>query len=124
MIKGVDHVGMEVQDLEETTHFYQKAGFSVVEDFDLTTPKATGRLLESSGQGRVELFEFADKDHEYAPHIKHHIALTSNDLKADLAVLVDQGVELTIPVQEFENVTYVFVRDQDGNDIELIERKS
>ena len=124
MIRKIDHTGLLADDLGATIARLEKIGFEKEAEFNLTKPKAKGALLAHEGGGKVELFEFEDEAEEWVEYIRNHVAFASNDVKNDITLLEGQGYNLTIPLQEFDEVSYAFLRDESGNNVELIERKS
>jgi len=123
MIRKIDHTGLLADDLGSTIARLEKIGFEKEAEFNLTKPKARGALLACGGN-QIELFEFENQDDEWVEYIRNHVAFASNDIKNDITLLEGQGYNLTIPLQEFSEVSYAFLRDESGNNVELIERKS
>ncbi|MGI6168118.1 MAG: VOC family protein [Christensenellales bacterium] len=134
------HVGITVKDLDVTRRFYEKLGFTVSKEPFATTwegywkaknffyklPEGTnGKILfmASPSGAKVEFFWFDQLvDGEYdvwnRPGI-HHIALSTDDIKSVVEALRAEGVEFELGPVKGTTQEFVFLRDPDGNMIEI-----
>ena len=122
MITGMSHVGLEVQNLDQAVKFYESMGFQLVRRFEKTEPKANAAHMTSPNGTMVELWQFLDKTHPQVEFIKRHIAVDSDNLEADLNAFVEQGCQIVIPITKGVTLTYAFIRDADGNYIEVTQK--
>lgn len=122
MIKGLHHVGFEVENLEDSIKHYESLGFKVAGRFEYVEADFKGAILSASGFGNVELFQFDNHDHEMAEKVKHHSAFETDDLESDLKSFLDKGYEIAIPLKNGKIVKrYVYLKDKYDNYIELLE---
>ncbi|MDB5160818.1 MAG: hypothetical protein JWO96_198 [Candidatus Saccharibacteria bacterium] len=123
MIEKFWHVGVTVKDLDKSIDHYKKLGFAVVDKFEKGEPHAfAAELTHPNGSG-LELWQWLDPDHPQVEFIKDHLAFVSSDQDADVQELVDQGWEIVIPKTTGVKVTYVFLRDPNGNYVEIADIK-
>ncbi len=131
------HVGITVADLDRATDFYAETfGLEVIAEFSVSgeafadavdVPGATGSFAHLDADGiRLELVEY---DPEETPHEDPaldrpgavHLGLAVDDLDAFHAEL-DEGVETLSDPRTTESGTRIcFVRDPEGNLIEVLE---
>ena len=96
--RGIDHVGLAVDDLDEAVASYERLFGAVVED------RAEGEGLRGAmlrlGDARVELLAASEEETPIAKFIArrgpgmHHVAYSVDDIRGALASLADGGVEL------------------------------
>lgn len=122
MIKGFLHTAFEVKDIEQAIGFYQQLGFKVKKQFDKPEPEAKAAHIVNDNGDTLELWQFIDKDHPQVEYIRRHVAFESDNLEEDIEALKDKGCELVIPITKGVTLTYAFVRDPDGNYIEIGQR--
>jgi catechol 2,3-dioxygenase-like lactoylglutathione lyase family enzyme len=122
MIKSFLHTGFEVEDLEQAIKLYEQFGFKVTKRFDKPEPKAVAAHLATASGAVIELWQFYDKTHPQVEFIRQHIAIESDDLEADIAHFTSQGCKLVIPVTKGVVLTYAFLQDSSGNNIEIAKR--
>ncbi len=122
MIKGFLHTGFEVDNLDDAIVLYEKLGFVLEKQFDKLEPHAKAAHMISVSGGKIELWQFLDKDHPQVQYISSHIAVESDDLEVDIRALVDAGCKIVIPATKGKTLTYVFVQDPSGNNIEIGQR--
>ncbi len=131
------HVGVTVADLDRAVEFYVETfDLEVLDRFSVSgeafadavnVPGATGSFAHLDADGiRLELVEYdpADTPHD-APSLDRpgavHLGLAVDDLDAFHADL-DEGVETLSGPRTTESGTRIcFVRDPEGNLIELLE---
>lgn len=147
---GVVHVDLIVRDMEVSRPFYERLGFSVVEDatvqgaaveFYSKGAAESMRLvmLEPaggiSGGAMIELMEFtteSGRDFPVAygaesPSIRNFTMMV-DDLDATLDTLAKAGVKpasriIRMRLPKLGSSRIVFVHDPDGNLIELVDRR-
>ena len=142
MIKGFNHVGVSVADLERSIAFYRDVfgleqacpafpfgGPNYARIMDLPDPR--GRMCVMAGGGlQLELFEFAqpepaakDPNHSVADRGLTHFGVDVDDIEAAFARMQAQGVRFHSPVLQFPGgMKAAYGRDPDGNVFELLER--
>lgn len=136
-ITRTHHVGVTVSDLERSVEFYRDTfGLDVLDRFTVSgeafatgvgVPGATGSFAHLDGDGiRVELIEY-DPEGEpcgadsVAQPGATHLGLEVDDIDAFYAAL-DADVETISDPQTTESGTSIlFVRDPEGNLIEVLE---
>jgi lactoylglutathione lyase len=127
-IHGLAHIGIRVHDLERSVRFYALLGFTKTAGPVGPEPVA---ILDHPSGVEINLVLNAPKANE--PNVlmdvpeKHagitHIALLCPDILAAKASLEAQGIALSGgPVRFMPGAQGIFVRDPDGNVIELHER--
>jgi lactoylglutathione lyase len=127
-IHGLAHVGIRVHDLERSLRFYERLGFR--KTVGPIGPEPVAILEHASG---LEINLVLNAPHARAPNVlmdvpdKHagitHFALLCPDILAARDALAAQGIALSGgPVQFYPGAQGVFVRDPDGNVIELHQR--
>ena len=126
-IEKVDHVGIRISDNAASVAFYQELGFDLIVDtgFDRGHPiimrnKASGVTLNllgpsTSGDGSNILMDIDEKHPGYT-----HMALRIASMDDTKAFLDAKGIHTTGSFS-FGGLTAVFIRDPDGNVIELDE---
>jgi catechol 2,3-dioxygenase-like lactoylglutathione lyase family enzyme len=139
MIKGVDHIGIAVADLDRSVRFYRDTiGMQVIAQAPLGgalyeamlgLPGVTGRVatLERGGL-QIELFEFYTPKSELgaaAPRLHDlgitHFCIRVEDIDAEYLRLSAEGVHFNAPPLGNETERATFGRDPDGNLFELLE---
>lgn len=122
MIKGLHHVGIQVENLEDSVKYYESLGFNISGSFEYAEAKFKATMMKSETLGGVELFQFDNPDHELVEKIRRHSAFETDDLDKDLQSFLDRGCEIAIPITPGKVIKrYAYVKDQFGNYIELLE---
>jgi len=139
VIKGIEHIGLSVANLERSLAFYRDLiGFELLRVLDCTPegklgtvvgmPRCRARVAHLLLDGRMlELFEYAEPrgriqvdDACQADHGWIHMGLTSSDTCADYAQLREHGVEfLSEPVEFRPGVWIAYFKGPDGEVVEL-----
>lgn len=145
MLKCISHIGISVSDIERSIGFYRDAfEMQIIAEicFDETTengryaqilglPGARGRAVLLGGSNlQVELFEFsrpsprrADSRRPVSDHGISHFCVEVDDIDAHCARLKAAGATFHCPpLVFFERSKATYVRDPEGNVIELYER--
>lgn len=120
-VRGVDHVGLNVPDIDQATRFFQQmfgfqpvteianppidASFKQLFDMHASSGVKSIRMLRAGDGANIELFQFtgADIDHRQ-PHYddasSSHIALYTDDIDKAVAALRAHGIKvLTDPIR-------------------------
>ncbi len=142
-IKSICHAGLTVSDFSAAVRWYhEKFGFLLVSE-DVLEPGETEALfplyrvsgarvrmgfLRAPGGSVLELFEFEPKEAGRAavwnaPGFTH-VAFNVSDVEAWCERLRAEGVEFVAPPSKTRGTEWVFLRDPDGNLVELIDLKA
>ena len=127
-VQGLAHIGIRVHDLERSMRFYALLGFT--KTLGPLGPEPVAILHHPAGI-EINLILNAPKASE--PNVlmdvpeKHagytHVALLCPDLLAAKALLAEQGIAVREgPVRFGPGAQGMFVRDPDGNVVELHQR--
>ena len=125
-IEKIDHVGIRISDKATSVAFYQMLGFDLIADagFDRGHPiimrnKASGATINllgpSTSDGANVLMDIDEKHPGYT-----HMALRVTSIEETKSFLEKTGIPTTGSFS-FGGLTAVFIRDPDGNVIELDE---
>jgi catechol 2,3-dioxygenase-like lactoylglutathione lyase family enzyme len=141
MIKGMNHVGISVSDLDRSIEFYRQmlglelagpifpfAGPLFEQVMALENPQGRIGFL-SNGSLQIELFEFArpnpapkDPNYSVADRGISHFCVEVTDLAGTYERLLAAGVRFHCPVLTFPSgIKATYARDPDGNVFELLE---
>lgn len=124
-ITGINHVGLRVRDLDVARAFYDKLGFEFI--VGPIGPEPVAVMIHPSGVN-INFILNASSDASDANLLmdvpeKHtgftHIALEITDIDAVQQQLADHGISITETVKLPDGTVFFFVRDPDGNVIEL-----
>jgi len=115
---GIDHVNLQVRDLDETTEFYAALlGFEVMEDM----PEHNGRII-GNDRAKLAVYENGDFVHDREgsgfAHVSFHIE-NFEDIAArctELGITVKYGG----PVQ-WPRSRSIYIDDPNGYEVELSE---
>lgn len=124
-ITRINHVGIRVRDLATARAFYEKLGFEFIAGPIGPEPVAIVEhpsgvninfILNASSDASPEnlLMDVPEKHTGYT-----HIALEIDDVEAVKRQLKEQEIQITEQVSLPDGATFFFVRDPDGNVIEL-----
>ena len=124
-IVRINHVGLRVRDLDVTRAFYDKLGFEFIVGPVGPVPVAVMEhpcgvninfILNASPDAAQSnlLMDVPEKHTGYT-----HIALEITDVDAVKRQLTERDIEITETVNLPDGTVFFFVRDPDGNVIEL-----
>jgi len=139
MIRGLEHIGLSVSNIERSVQFYcNNFGFKVERTIECGSdmhlgdvvgmPDCVARIAHlQSEKCMLELFEYTyprgkpiPKDAKQADHGYIHIGFTTSDMKADYALLKKEGVKFfNEPVEFRPGVWVVYFFGPDGEVCEL-----
>lgn len=134
------HVGISVRDMEKAKDFYcNTLGYSIVWEHPQRGGEALQKvvglpgslmhivMLEGYGM-RIELFKYLTPEGRDRGNLRQcdfgliHFALKVKDVHAIYAALSPKGVQFNCPPQDLRpGVVAVYMRDPEGNTIELME---
>lgn len=128
------HVGISVPDLDASIAWYREMlGFEEVRRMHQAANPEMSFAIIRRGPVRVELFEVVDgrkaPDYRHDPtadlhvHGVKHFALEVTDVRAMVAELKAKGVTVSKEITESPRTIFVFINDNAGNAIELIQPK-
>jgi catechol 2,3-dioxygenase-like lactoylglutathione lyase family enzyme len=137
-IKRIDHMSFTVGNIEESAAFYRRLGYEPFKryvsagtdaDEGTDTPNAEidiNWLRHPAGGPMLELLRYQNKPVEAARHNSEvgaaHICLCVDDVKGAYAELDGDGIKfISAPHTDEFGVSWVYMRDPDGNAVELIE---
>jgi methylmalonyl-CoA/ethylmalonyl-CoA epimerase len=103
MIKGIGHIGIAVKDIEETLSTLSKAFKLPMPPIrDVSQRRLKVSVLEIGGTG-LEFIQDYSEDGAFAKFVKargngiHHVCLLTDQIEADIEVLIGRGVEMADP---------------------------
>ncbi len=124
-ITGINHIGLRVRSLEKARAFYEQLGFEFI--VGPVGPEPVAVMLHPSGVN-INFILNATSDAS-ADNVlmdlpeKHtgftHIALEIDDLEAVRQQLAAREIPITETMELPDGAILIFVRDPDGNVIEL-----
>lgn len=122
-VKGFEHVGIQVRDIEKSIEFYQQvAGLQLIDRFLHTDGNMKLAFLGVDGSIIVELIEGYNPDLPAEGKV-HHVALKVSGIEGEEERLKELGAELiydditTLP----NGAKYLFFKGPDGEWIEYFE---
>ena len=139
-LHGINHVGVTVTDFDEAVAWYARMfDFHLVNELIIEGEKARelaplyGRddlrirlgFLGSQSSGLLEIFEFTPKV-EPAPTVWNrpgftHVAISVSNVPAVKGRLESLGVEFVTDIQFTGGAHWAFMKDLDGNLVEIID---
>jgi methylmalonyl-CoA/ethylmalonyl-CoA epimerase len=100
MVKGIDHIGIAVENLQEASAFYRdKLGLEYLGTEEVPSQKVRVAMFKA-GESRIELLEPTSPDSPIAGFIEkkgpgiHHIAYSVPDATGAVERLVAKGIEM------------------------------
>ncbi len=124
MLDKIEHVGVRVEDLEQSIAFYTDIlGLSLVRrESNPDSGLEIGFI--KVGESELELLQFADVDRPSPEGVFAHLAFTVEDLDGVVARLREKDVEMIsdVPREVFDGqVRVFFFKGPDGETLELWE---
>jgi catechol 2,3-dioxygenase-like lactoylglutathione lyase family enzyme len=145
MIKSFDHVTVVVRDVEAARHFFSLLGFehertvvisgAVFADYmgvpGLEAEHVTLALTAANPRIEVQLLKYRSPEPTPDPTIGqlstlgfNHVCFAVDDLDAEVARLVEAGIEARTKVLDFRDCKLVFLRGPEGITVELAQHAS
>jgi catechol 2,3-dioxygenase-like lactoylglutathione lyase family enzyme len=123
-VKGIDHVNIIANDIDETIDFYQRLFGLEVERPEIAPGMRGCWLRDASGQASIHLMAFnperhADLDRGSATGSIDHVALACEDFEGMVRRCEELGVEHKINDRRFGSLRQVFVTDPNNVTLEL-----
>jgi len=118
------HTCLNVVDLDRSITFYQdRLGLKLTRRFEVKENNADIAFLEDPDGSAVELTHWRDKKQLAEGDNFDHIAFGVKDMKATMERLRGQGVTIAMEPFTLKGGSHqiVFIKDPDGNWLELIE---
>ncbi len=116
-VNGIDHLNMEVINLNETVEFYnQLFGFTV----KMEQPAENSKII---GNEKVKLCLYQTEDfHGYTKKGFHHFGLHIENFEEVMNKCKEMGIEIFYggPLK-WEKSTSIYIKDPNGYEIELTE---
>jgi len=109
-VKALQHVALDVDDLDAALRFYALLGFDAIPRPDFGFPGAWLR----AGEAQIHLLQVDDP----APHRSNHVALWVEDVDAAVEHLRSHGLKVSSPSPVGDG-RQSFLKDPSGNLIEL-----
>lgn len=100
MIKKIDHIGIAVKDLNETTRFYRENLGLEIEGIEEIKEQKVKAAIIPIGESRIELLQSTNLDGPIAKFIEkrgegiHHIAIEVERIEEALQKLKKKGIQL------------------------------
>ncbi|WP_167577954.1 VOC family protein [Ammoniphilus sp. YIM 78166] len=125
MIKRLEHVGVFVQDMERSIHFYQEAFGLLVRRREFISPQVELCFLYFEESPEVEVELVCGPSIESSEGLVNHLAFRVTNIEAELNRLEQLGAELVdrAPRTILGNVKIAFMKGPNGEKLELVERE-
>ncbi len=100
MIKGIDHVGLAVDDLEAAQSVFDKLLQQPSEEAEHVESEQVKVSFYHTAKGKIELIKGMSADSNITNYIRkkgegiHHVALAVDDIELEMARVTKQGFEL------------------------------
>ena len=131
---SINHVGISVPDFDASVKWYEEMfGFKLLRKMHQAENPDMDFGVIQRGPVRIELFQVvkgkpmpdyrSDPTADLYVHGVKHFAFQVKDIKKVLAELEAKGVKVSKPLTENPRTSFVFINDNAGNAIELIEPK-
>jgi catechol 2,3-dioxygenase-like lactoylglutathione lyase family enzyme len=137
-VRRLDHISFTVGDVERSSAFYGRFGFEPLKRYTSAGPDVDeGAETENAdmdiqwlqhplGGPMLELIRYVNHDANRSAHNSKvgaaHICFCVEDLSAAFGALVSDGVEpLSDPHEDEFGMRWVYLRDPDGNAVELVQ---
>jgi catechol 2,3-dioxygenase-like lactoylglutathione lyase family enzyme len=127
-VHSFSHVAITVADFNRTVRFYNDVFGAPVVGVDSAAPELKIGWIRVPGGATIEVFEFQPgrpgEEVEWSRQGLTHLSFNVRNTEKWHRYLVDKGVEIVAPPEASpKGHTFFFVKDPDGNLIELIDNK-
>lgn len=117
VLKGIDHIAVAVEDLDQAIELYEKSLGMPVEHRETVEEQGVEAVLLGVGQSHVELLAPLGPDTPVGKYLAkrgpglHHVAYRVDDIEEALDSLKEEGVELIdqTPRRGIRNTRVAFV---------------
>tara|TARA_B100001971_G_scaffold215185_1_gene259392 strand:+ start:76304 stop:76705 length:402 start_codon:yes stop_codon:yes gene_type:complete len=121
--KGIDHINMNVKNLEESISFYQRIfGFELKESGISAMSESSYAIIGKSNAGMLCLYEKKNLKENDKSHIAH-IGFNIKFFDGILSWLIEQGAKIvhynSSGIIEYPNSKSIYIKDPSGYEIEL-----
>lgn len=138
MIRGVDHIGITVSDLNRSVDFYRNVlGLEVGERWEFEPDATLGSSMRLPCKvvfikvdgSRFELLDNAERTKARPEGLPgttvgiHHIAFAVDGIHEHVSALQKKGIHFSTGPVDIKDLTVAFLEDPDGNMLELCEKK-
>jgi catechol 2,3-dioxygenase-like lactoylglutathione lyase family enzyme len=137
-IVSIDHMSFTVSDLDETNAFFGKLGFEPVKRYVSAGPEADegtetpdanidiSWLAHPQGGPKLELLRYQNQPTGRAAHNSQvgaaHLCIRIEDVNSEYERLSGEEVTfVSAPHEDEFGVVWVYLRDPDGNVVELLQ---
>jgi len=131
MIKGLDHVAIAVNRIEDALRIYEQALGLRLESTKLVDQQKVKIAILRAGETKIELLEPTDPESSVAKFLEkrgegiHHIAIEVSDIEGHLKELKDKGIALIDdrprPGAEARKIVFIHPRSTRNVLLELVE---
>lgn len=126
-IRGIDHVTINVKDMENTLRFYgDLLGLKPLPTVDMGDHVLTYFALPSGGKLELVVYSYATRDVPFEATDKgnaRHLAFEVDDVRAVEKILTDAGYPFHVPVGYVEKLGFTggLTRDPNGFELEFLQ---
>jgi catechol 2,3-dioxygenase-like lactoylglutathione lyase family enzyme len=137
-VRAIDHFSLTVGDIERSAAFYELFGFRRVKRYVSAGPEVDAAagieradmdicwLEHPASDAKLELIRYLHHETGRANHNSRvgaaHLCIAIEDMQSAYPELVARGIEFTShPNQDEFGVRWVYLRDPDGNAVELVQ---
>jgi len=128
----IDHIGIAVTDIEEAAKVYKLMGLEIVNIEEVPSQKVRVAMLPL-GESKIELLEPTDPESPIQKFLDkkgsgiHHLAVSVDDVAAELAKLKEQGIRLIneepVPGAGGALIAFVHPKETQGVLLELCQHE-
>jgi methylmalonyl-CoA epimerase len=132
MIQSIDHIGIAVHSIEESLPFYTKGLMLTPSAIEIVESQGVKTIFFDVGGSHIELLEPTRPDGAIAKFLQshgpgvHHIALRSNDVDGEIAVLKGANCRLIYdtpqPGAHSSLMTFIHPKSAGGVLYEVVQR--
>lgn len=134
MIKQIEHLGIAVDNLEESLPIFEKLLGVDCYKQEIVESEGVRTAFLMVGSSKIELLEATNEDSAIAKFLQknkggfHHVAFEVDDLDAELARLISEGFQVihTTPKDGADNkrIAFLHPKSTKGLLVELCQEKS